>query len=128
MRAHFQFWPRGREREEKESNKPYLFDLRSSVDRILLSQGLKFIASTRATCGYQKGEVSPKIQMRNFQEIEDFGLRRLPTHATMLQDVGILPTMVLVPTFGLIFGLKIVEWFKGLFRQKNAQNLTFSPR
>ena len=29
-----------------------------------------------------------------FREIKDFGLGRLSTHATMLQDVGILPTLV----------------------------------
>ena len=61
----------------------------------------------------------------SFREIKDFGLRRLPTRANMLQEVGILLTFVLVPTFGMIFRLKMVEWFKGLFRHKNAQNPTF---
>ena len=50
---------------------------------------------------------------------------KLPTHVTTLQEVEIFPTLVLVPTFGLIFGLKMVEGVKGLFGQKNAQNLTF---
>ena len=54
--------------------------------------------------GYQKEEVSSKIKRRSFWEIEDFGLGRLPTRAITLQLVGILPTMVLVPIFGLIFG------------------------
>ena len=66
-----------------------------------------------------------KIQSRSFQEIEDFGLGRLPTRAITLQEVEILPTLVLVPIFGLIFGLKMVEGFKGLFGQKNDQNPTF---
>ena len=37
---------------------------------------------------------SSRIQRRRFHEIKDFGLGRLPTHATMLKEVGILPTLV----------------------------------
>ena len=79
----------------------------------------------RATSGYKKLGVSPKIQIRSFREIKDFILRRLPTCAITLQEVRILPTLVLVPTFGLIFRLKMVECVKGLFGHKNAQNPTF---
>ena len=32
--------------------------------------------------------------MRRFREIKDFGLERLSTRATTLQEVGILPTLV----------------------------------
>ena len=43
----------------------------------------------RATRTYQKGGISPKIQMRRFWEIKDFGLERLATCAIVLQEVGI---------------------------------------
>ena len=36
-----------------------------------------------------------KIQRRRFWEIKDFGLGRLPTRATMVQEVGILSTWVI---------------------------------
>ena len=49
------------------------------------------------------------------------GVLETSYHSTMLQEVGILPTLVLVP----IFGLKMVEHVKGLFEQKKAQNPTF---
>ena len=39
-------------------------------------------------------------------EIEVFEFRRLPTRSSTLQELGILPTMVLVSIFLLIFGLK----------------------
>ena len=52
--------------------------------------------------GTQKGEVSPKIQRRRFWEIKDFGLGRLPTRATTLQEVGILPILVYFHHKGLI--------------------------
>ena len=86
---------------------------------------MKFIYSTRATRGYQKHGIFTKIRRRRFREIKDFGIERLPTCAITLQEVGILPTLVLVPIFGLIFGLKMVEYVKGLFGQKKAQNPTF---
>ena len=35
--------------------------------------------------------------MRRFREIKDFGLRRLPTHVSTLQEVEILPTLVYFP-------------------------------
>ena len=40
---------------------------------------------------YKKKRISPKIQRRRFREIKNFGLGRLPTRATTLQDVEILP-------------------------------------
>ena len=46
----------------------------------------------------------PKIQMRRFWEIKDFGLRRLPIRAITLPEVRILPTLV----------------YSSLFRQKNG--------
>ena len=49
-----------------------------------------------------KGRVSLKIQRRRFRKIKDFELGRLPTRAIMLQEVRVLPTLVLVPPFGWI--------------------------
>ena len=49
------------------------------------------------------------------------GVLETSYRSTTLQEVGILPTLVLVP----IFGLKMVEHVKGLFGQKNSQNSTF---
>ena len=48
---------------EREMSKtpPSLYDLRRSGGRNPSSQDLKFIYSTRATCGYRKHVVSPKI-------------------------------------------------------------------
>ena len=46
-----------------------------------------------ATHTNQKGMISPKILRRRFWEIKDSRLGRLPTHATVLQEVGILPTL-----------------------------------
>ena len=48
---------------ERERNKtpPSLYDLRRLGGRNPSSQDLKFIYSTRATRGYQKHTVSPKI-------------------------------------------------------------------
>ena len=123
------FWPRGREREEKESNKPSLFDLWSSVGWNSSSQELKFIAATRAKRGYQKERISPKISRKRFGGKSKFsglgGVLKTSYRSTTLQEVGILPTLVLVPIFWLIFGLKIMERVMGLFGQKNAQNSTF---
>ena len=45
---------------------------------------------------------------KRFQEVEVFGFRRFPIHLSMLQEVGILLTLVLLSIFLLIFGLK--EW------------------
>ena len=42
---------------------------------------------------YQNGGISPKIQMKRFRETKYFGLRRLRTHATTLQEVRVLPTL-----------------------------------
>ena len=50
----------------------------------------------------KKGELSPKIQRRRLREINDFRLGRLPTRATVLQEVGILPTLVYSYFCGLI--------------------------
>ena len=49
------------------------------------------------------------------------GVLETSYYSTTLQEVGILHTLVLVP----IFRLKMVERVKGLFGQKDAQNLTF---
>ena len=43
-----------------------------------------------------------------FQEIKDFELRRLPTHATTLQEVGIFFTFVYFHPKGLVL--------RGLYR------------
>ena len=59
--------------------------------------------------------ISPNIQMRRFREIKDFGLGRLPTRATMLQEVGILPTMIYFNHKGLILGKMWCRGPKALF-------------
>ena len=56
----------------------------------------------RGTSGYLERDISPRIQERIFREIEVLGFRRLPTRSYTLQEVGILPTLVLVPIFGPI--------------------------
>ena len=94
------------EKEERRRVQASRYDLRSSVGRFSSGQGQEFIASTRGTCGYLEQEISPKIQERKYQEIEVFGFRRLPTRSSTLQEVGILPTLVLVSIFLLIFVLK----------------------
>ena len=69
-------------------------------------QGQKFIASMKGICGYLEREVSSKIQGGKFGEIEVIGFRRLPTHSSTLQEVEILPTLVLISIFLLTFGFK----------------------
>ena len=97
-----------REREEgKSASKLSFNDPRSFVGRNLSSQEPKFIASTRATCGYQKRGISSKIQGGDLGESNFSGLGGvLETSfcSTMLQEVGIFPTLVLFPSYGLILG------------------------
>ena len=104
----------GREKEREHPS----FSLRSSEFRRsefvelrvkvhLLDEGYVYIQ--------KKGGISPKIQRKRFQEIKDFGLGRLPTHATMLQEVGILPIMVYFHHKGLILGTIWCRGPKALF-------------
>ena len=69
---------------------------------ILQAKESKFIYSTRATCTYQKGRISSKIQRKRFKEIKDLGLRRLPTRAIMLQEVGFFLLWFISTIRGLI--------------------------
>ena len=74
-----------------------LFDLWRSVGRNSSGQERKFIYSTSATCGYQKHNISLRIQARSsgnqgFQVYEvSTGLPRV---ASTLQEVEIFPTLV----------------------------------
>ena len=43
-------------------------------------------------------------QRKEIWEIKVVGLRRLPTHSFMLQEVGILPTLVYFPLLGRLKG------------------------
>ena len=52
---------------------------------------------------------------RRVWEIQDFELGRLPTRATALQEVRILPTLVLFPLYGLILGGMLCRCPKGIF-------------
>ena len=56
-------------REEEERVKreapTSLYDLQSSVAHFLSSQELKFIYATRATRGYRKQRISPKIHAKS---------------------------------------------------------------
>ena len=72
------FWLRPWEskKERKKESKTPFFNPSNFIGRNSSSQELKFITSTRAMCVYQKGGISPKIQMRRFGEMKVFGLRR----------------------------------------------------
>ena len=61
--GHFWQEPVERGREEGEAL-PSLYDRRSSVDRFPMGQGLKLEYSTRATCVYQKLQVSPRFTQK----------------------------------------------------------------
>ena len=63
---------------------------------------VKFYLLNEGYAWVPKEGVSLKIQRRKFREIEYFKLGRLPTHATMFQEVGILPTLVCSYFCGLI--------------------------
>ena len=54
--------------------------------------------------------------MIRFREIEDFELGRLPTCATTLQEVRILPTLVYFHPKGLILGGMLCRGPNGMFR------------
>ena len=56
-----------KERREKEERKAptSLYDLRRSVGRFSSGKELKIICSTKATRGYQKQEISPRIQVKS---------------------------------------------------------------
>ena len=51
--------------KEKKEIQTSLFNLRSSIDRNSSSQEQKFIYSTRATRGYRKHGILPRIQARS---------------------------------------------------------------
>ena len=74
--------------------------LLSTIYGAPLGQGKKFIASTKVMRGYLEIEISPRIKERKFREIKFVGFRRLPTHSSTLQEVGIIPTLVYFPFLG----------------------------
>ena len=82
---------REEKRGGKRASKLSFDDLRTSVGWNSLRQELKFIASTRATSTYKK-EKKKKMGFHRKSKGRYFGLGRLPTHATALQEVEILPT------------------------------------
>ena len=53
-----------REKDERESPTS-LYDLLRSVGRFSSGQELKIICSTKATRGYRKYEISPRIQVKS---------------------------------------------------------------
>ena len=55
----------GKKKEEKREAPTSLYDLRRSMGRFSLGQELKIIYSTKAMCGYQKHEISPRIQVKS---------------------------------------------------------------
>ena len=86
---------RERERERKRKKESKLLSSILEVPSIGIHQAKSESLSTRRglrVCN-KKRRISPKIQRRRFREINDFGLRRLPTHAITLQEVGVLPTL-----------------------------------
>ena len=103
---------------EKRELQASLFVLRSSVSRILSGQGLKFIASKKATREYQKGGISQKIQRRRFGKSKISGLGgvlEMSFASTTLQEVGILPTLVYFHPKGLLLGGMLCRGSKDLF-------------
>ena len=55
-----------REKKEREREAPTsLYDLRRSVGRFSSGQELKIIYSTKVMRGYQKHEISPRIQVKS---------------------------------------------------------------
>ena len=87
-----------REREEKrKKSKAYFSDLWRSIGQNSSSQELKFIYLTRAKRTYQNRRISQKIQKRRFGGNQKGRVRR-PSQgsndSSMVQEVGILPTLV----------------------------------
>ena len=58
---------RERERKKKRKNTNSLFDLQRSFNRNSSGQERKFICSTRATRGYRKHEISPRIPAKSLR-------------------------------------------------------------
>ena len=82
-----------REKGEKKRENPNFLSTIQGVPSARIHRAESQSSSTRRGSRvhiYQKGEISPKIQRRRFQKIKDFGLGRLPTRATMIQEVGFL--------------------------------------
>ena len=78
--------------------------LLSAIYGVLSGQERKFIASMRAICGYKKRGISSRIQKRSSgnQRFRVWEVSmRLPRVSSMLKEVGILPTLVYFPFFGL---------------------------
>ena len=72
--SHFSVAVRVRREKEKRETLPSLslYDLCESVARFLTSQELKFLYATRATRGYQKQRILPKIRAKS---LGDLGFR-----------------------------------------------------
>ena len=93
---------------------------RTKVHRI--DQGYAWVPRTRDFAE------DPRKESR---EIEVVRLRRLPNRSSTLQEVWILPTLVLVPIFLLIFGLKKWKKLRGCLGRKYEISVLarwFSPR
>ena len=89
----------------------YLFNLRSFFGRISSDQGQMFIALTRAYEWVPRTRDFTEDPRKGIQEIEVVEFRRLPTHSSKLQEVGILPTLVY---FTLLGGLRGLRWLRKL--------------
>ena len=85
---------------ESERSPTSLNDLRRSGGRNSSGQEQKFIYLTKARRGYQKHGISPRIKARSLEN-QRFRVKevstRLPRVSSMLQEVGILPTLVYFP-------------------------------
>ena len=89
---------------ERKGSKDSFSDAQSSIGRNSSDQELKFIYSTKATRTYQNGGISLK-QEEILGKPKAWAWKvflRLPTHSSMLQKVGILPTLVYFHPKGLI--------------------------
>ena len=67
---------------------------------------------------YQNNRISPKIQKRRFREIKGVcigSILETSYPSSMLQEVGILPTLVYFHPEGLILGEMLCKGPKGMF-------------
>ena len=78
-------------------------DLQRSVGQNPLDQELKFVYTKRALRTYKKKRISPKVQKREFggnQGLQVMRHSQGSNTSCMLQEVGILPTLVYFPPEG----------------------------
>ena len=97
-KAHFSCNVHERVREEKRVEKEAptsLYDLRSLIAQFSSGQELKFIYAMRATRGYRKQRILPKIQAKSSGDREF--LVSGTSESFVFAPRGILPSLVSIP-------------------------------